>query len=81
MPLEYTILHTNDFHNKLSEPQAERLRGLRSAIGDRGLLLDAGDAIGSGNITFRPGGEPFTFRESECTVKYRAPDFQFFAPM
>jgi len=58
MPLEYTILHTNDFHNKLSEPQAERLRGLRSAIGDRGLLLDAGDAIGSGNITFRPGGEP-----------------------
>lgn len=53
-----TILHTNDFHNHLSEMQAEKLRIMRLELGNRGLLLDAGDAVGSGNITFLPGGEP-----------------------
>lgn len=31
---------------------------LRSELGDQGLLLDAGDAISSGNVTYKPGGEP-----------------------
>ena len=54
----YTILHTNDFHNHLLPQQAERLRELRAGLGDNGLLLDAGDAISSGNVTYKPGGEP-----------------------
>jgi 2',3'-cyclic-nucleotide 2'-phosphodiesterase (5'-nucleotidase family) len=54
----FTILHTNDFHNRLLPEQAARLTGLRRSIGNTGLLLDAGDAISAGNITFRPGGEP-----------------------
>jgi 2',3'-cyclic-nucleotide 2'-phosphodiesterase (5'-nucleotidase family) len=53
-----TILHTNDFHNHLSETQAHRLKDIRKDLGDRGLLLDSGDAISSGNITYKPGGEP-----------------------
>jgi len=53
-----TILHTNDFHNRLLPGQAARLAALRSALGTGGLLLDAGDAISAGNVTFRPGGEP-----------------------
>jgi 2',3'-cyclic-nucleotide 2'-phosphodiesterase (5'-nucleotidase family) len=53
-----TILHTNDFHNHLTESQAAKLRERRSALGSSGLLLDAGDAISSGNITYKPGGEP-----------------------
>lgn len=53
-----TIFHTNDFHNGLTEAQAERLRQLRASIEGQGVLVDAGDAVGSGNITFRPGGEP-----------------------
>jgi 2',3'-cyclic-nucleotide 2'-phosphodiesterase (5'-nucleotidase family) len=54
----FTILHTNDFHNRLNQPQIARLQELRRDLGSHGLLLDAGDAVGSGNITFRPGGEP-----------------------
>lgn len=53
-----TLIHTNDFHNRLTEAQANRLRLLRDSVGANGLLLDAGDAISSGNVTFRPGGEP-----------------------
>lgn len=53
----FTILHTNDFHNRLTEAQAERLRGLRDSVEGAGLLADAGDAVASGNITFRAGGE------------------------
>lgn len=36
----------------------QRLKEERLRIGGDGLMLDAGDAVGSGNITFRPGGEP-----------------------
>ena len=54
----YTLLFTNDFHNHLNTAQADYLRRMRLALGPRGLMLDAGDAVGSGNITFRPGGEP-----------------------
>lgn len=53
-----TILHTNDFHNHLSPEQATRLAERRRALGDNGLLLDAGDAISSGNVTYKAGGEP-----------------------
>src|SRR5258708_455150 len=54
----FTLHHTNDFHNALSTSKAERLSILRRTVGESGLLIDAGDAVGSGNITFRPGGEP-----------------------
>lgn len=51
------ILHTNDLHNHLKAPAAERIRSLKEAEHNV-LLLDAGDAISAGNIYFRPGGEP-----------------------
>ena len=53
----FTLLHTNDFHNHLTPTQADILRRLRQAIGSQGLLVDAGDAVASGNVTFRPWGE------------------------
>jgi 2',3'-cyclic-nucleotide 2'-phosphodiesterase (5'-nucleotidase family) len=53
-----TLLHTNDFHNHLTPDKAARLAALRSSLGESGLLLDAGDAGSSGNVTFKPGGEP-----------------------
>lgn len=61
-----TILHTNDLHNHLTEAQAARLRWLRDQVGEAGLLLDAGDAVSSGNLTFRPGGEPILERMSDA---------------
>ncbi len=51
------IYHTNDLHNRLNPAQAERLRGLKLSTPNC-LLLDCGDAIWSGNIYFRPDGEP-----------------------
>lgn len=60
-----TILHTNDFHNRLTEAQAQRLRLLHDSLGANGLLLDAGDAVASGNITYRPGGEPILQQMSQ----------------
>jgi 2',3'-cyclic-nucleotide 2'-phosphodiesterase (5'-nucleotidase family) len=53
----FRILHTNDFHNHLTPHQADRLSSLRRAD-DVALLLDAGDAVSSGNLTFRSEGEP-----------------------
>lgn len=53
-----TLLHTNDFHNRLTPEKAARLREMRRSLGESGLLLDAGDAGSSGNVTFKPGGEP-----------------------
>jgi 2',3'-cyclic-nucleotide 2'-phosphodiesterase (5'-nucleotidase family) len=61
-----TLLHTNDFHNHLSEAQAARLRSLRADLGDHGLLLDAGDAISSGNVTYKAAGEPILDMMSEA---------------
>lgn len=54
----FTVLHTNDYHNYLLPQAAEKLKALRAELGSDGLLLDAGDAISSGNVTFKPGGEP-----------------------
>jgi 2',3'-cyclic-nucleotide 2'-phosphodiesterase (5'-nucleotidase family) len=61
-----TILHTNDFHNHLLPHQADRLKKLRNEIGENGLLLDAGDAISSGNVTYKSGGEPILDAMSEA---------------
>ena len=54
----FTIFHTNDFHNHLLPEQAERLKSLRSELAEKGLLLDAGDAISAGNVSYKAGGEP-----------------------
>ncbi len=61
----FTILHTNDFHNHFTADQADIIKKRREALGNRCLLLDAGDAVGSGNITFLPGGEPILDRMNE----------------
>ena len=53
-----TFLHTNDFHNHFTAAQSERLKLLKEqTVGDV-LLLDAGDAVSCGNITYHPHGEP-----------------------
>ncbi len=54
------ILHTNDLHNRLREERATRLREIveREREQNPCLLLDAGDAVGAGNVTFNPAGEP-----------------------
>jgi 2',3'-cyclic-nucleotide 2'-phosphodiesterase (5'-nucleotidase family) len=53
------ILHTNDFHSRLTD---EGVRRLREAVADLNgapyLLLDAGDAVKAGNIGVNPFGEP-----------------------
>jgi len=53
------IIHTNDFHDRLTEAAADRLAGLKRELmtSGGGLLLDAGDAGGAGNLTFHSGGE------------------------
>jgi 2',3'-cyclic-nucleotide 2'-phosphodiesterase (5'-nucleotidase family) len=57
------VLHTNDLHNRLVRCQ-ERAQYLRDQVQRERqregavLLLDAGDAVGAGNLTFHPGGEP-----------------------
>ncbi len=53
-----TILHTNDFHGKLTPQQSLKLKLARKSLGSRGLLIDAGDAGSAGNITFHSSGEP-----------------------
>jgi len=51
------IFHTADLHNRLRPEAARRLKGLKASHPGC-LLLDAGDAVAAGNLTFRPGGEP-----------------------
>lgn len=60
---ELVVLHTNDLHHRLIRrpERAKRLREQIEAERTRGgavLLLDAGDAVSAGNLTFNPGGEP-----------------------
>ena len=54
------IIHTNDFHNRLTQAAADRLADMKRELvaAGGGLLLDAGDAGGAGNLTFHSGGEP-----------------------
>ena len=51
------ILHTNDLHNKLTPAKATFIAGLRQHFAPDVLLLDAGDAVGAGNLGSR-GKEP-----------------------
>lgn len=60
-----TILHTNDLHGRLRPEGVEIIRRERASAGDC-LILDAGDAIASGNISYRPGGEPALALMSEA---------------
>ncbi|MCX6345804.1 MAG: metallophosphatase [Armatimonadetes bacterium] len=52
-----TIFHTSDTHNKLTSEYAARLHKLKEA-NPGSLMLDSGDAIWSGNMYWRLGGEP-----------------------
>lgn len=54
------IFHTNDFHGKLTEEKAAHLKTeiAHLSAAEPYLLLDAGDAIGAGNLSFSPRGEP-----------------------
>jgi len=61
---DLTILHTNDLHGKLSDRAVERIARER-ASSERSILLDAGDAVSSGNVYYRPGGEPILARMSD----------------
>jgi 2',3'-cyclic-nucleotide 2'-phosphodiesterase (5'-nucleotidase family) len=58
MAAAFTILHTNDFHNKLGTQQIETIRRLQEVAGEECVLLDAGDAVSAGNVGLRIGGEP-----------------------
>ena len=51
------ILHTNDLHNRLTARKTDFIAGLKRHFAPRVLLLDAGDAIGAGNLGAR-GKEP-----------------------
>ena len=53
-----TVLHTNDYHDKLTDKRAERIASLLRSSGPDTLLLDAGDAVSAGNVGVRIGGEP-----------------------
>lgn len=47
------ILHTNDFHNKLTPRKAAFIGDLKRHFSPDVLLLDAGDAVGAGNLGTR----------------------------
>lgn len=51
------ILHTNDLHNKLTPAKAAIIARVRRQYAPAVLLLDAGDAVGAGNLGAR-GKEP-----------------------
>ena len=60
------IFHTNDFHGRLNDTGAARLRGAIDALdGAPYLLLDAGDAVKAGNIGVHPCGEPILDQMSD----------------
>ncbi|HUV05712.1 MAG TPA: metallophosphatase [Armatimonadota bacterium] len=61
---DLTILHTNDLHGKLSDRALERI-AREKASSENVLLLDAGDAVSSGNLYYRRGGEPILARMSD----------------
>lgn len=56
MPILH-ILHTNDMHNHLTPAKMSFIKGLKRHFAPDVLLLDAGDAIGAGNLGAR-GKEP-----------------------
>ncbi len=52
-----TVFHTNDFHSRLTPPAARWLASRVAQEKGARLVLDAGDAVASGNLTFNLGGE------------------------
>ena len=68
------ILHTNDMHNVLARDEQRAARLMEIVEAERAnppvLLLDAGDAIGAGNLTFNPAGEAIL--ERMTTIGYHA---------
>jgi 5'-nucleotidase len=52
-----TIFHTADLHNRLTPAAARQLAELKRQH-PGSLLLDAGDAVAAGNLTYRMMGEP-----------------------
>ena len=58
------IFHTADLHNHLCPAAARQLKALKQAHPDA-LLLDAGDAVGAGNLAFRLRGEPILRQMAE----------------
>lgn len=58
------IFHTSDLHNRLSPAAARQLSELKASRPDA-LLLDAGDAVAAGNLTFRLRGEPILRKMAE----------------
>jgi 2',3'-cyclic-nucleotide 2'-phosphodiesterase (5'-nucleotidase family) len=60
------LFHTNDFHNKLADSGAERLKNAIAQVAPEPyLLLDAGDAIKAGNLAWSLSGEQILERMSE----------------
>jgi 5'-nucleotidase len=59
-----SILHTADLHNRLPPAAARQLAELKRRH-EGALLLDAGDAVAAGNLTYRLGGEPILSRMAE----------------
>lgn len=59
------ILHTNDMHNHLTPAKAAFIKGLKQHFAPDVLLLDAGDAIGAGNLGAR-GKEPILTMMYDC---------------
>ncbi len=58
------IFHTADLHNRLPAAAARQLADLKGEQAEA-LLLDAGDAVAAGNLTFSLGGEPILRRMKE----------------
>jgi len=65
--MSFFILHTNDFHNRLTPEKATRIKNLKQALAERCLLLlDAGDAISAGNLNYHLQGEPILDLMNTC---------------
>jgi 2',3'-cyclic-nucleotide 2'-phosphodiesterase (5'-nucleotidase family) len=61
----FVLLHTADLHNRLSPAAARQLRTLKEQRPGT-ILLDAGDAVAAGNLTFSLFGEPILRRMAEA---------------
>ncbi len=57
-------MHTADIHGRLSDARAEALGRLLRSLDAPALLLDSGDALPTGNVDLRLGGEPTLARMS-----------------
>jgi 2',3'-cyclic-nucleotide 2'-phosphodiesterase (5'-nucleotidase family) len=64
MPILH-VLHTNDLHDRLTPAKATFIAGLKRHFAPNVLLLDAGDAVGAGNLGARRR-EPILKMLREC---------------